>query len=402
MAEAASPSKAPLIALAVAAFGIGTTEFVIMGLLPEVAADLHVGLPAAGLLVSGYALGVAFGGPVLAALLARVPARATLIGLMGLFIAGNLGCAVAPTYMLLMLARIVTALCHAAFFGTGAVVAARLAAPGRSAQAIALMIGGLTIANVVGVPLGTFIGQAAGWRVTFLAVAGIGAVALLAMARLLPQVEVTRDLGAEVRVLKTPPVWLTLAVSTLASASMFGFFTYITPILTTLGGVADGNVGYVLLAAGIGLTAGNYLGARLADWRAGPSLVAVLFGVSAVLLIFASLGRTPWSATVIVTLWGVLAFAVCAITQAMVVEAASAAPNLASTLNISAFNLGNAIGAGLSAAVLSSGLGLSAIPLLAAMVAGLAMATAIISIAVRRNQAGSPSLSRSAIDIGKM
>lgn len=402
MAEAASPSKAPLIALAVAAFGIGTTEFVIMGLLPQVAADLHVGLPAAGLLVSGYALGVAFGGPVLAALLARVPARATLIGLMGLFIAGNLGCAVAPTYMLLMLARIVTALCHAAFFGTGAVVAARLAAPGRSAQAIALMIGGLTIANVVGVPLGTFIGQAAGWRVTFLAVAGIGAVALLAMARLLPQVEVTRDLGAEVRVLKTPPVWLTLAVSTLASTSMFGFFTYITPILTTLGGVADGNVGYVLLAAGIGLTAGNYLGARLADWRAGPSLVAVLFGVSAVLLIFASLGRTPWSATVIVTLWGVLAFAVCAITQAMVVEAASAAPNLASTLNISAFNLGNAIGAGLSAAVLSAGLGLSAIPLLAAMVAGLAMATAIISIAVRRNQAGSPSLSRSAIDIGKM
>jgi DHA1 family inner membrane transport protein len=402
MPEAAAPSKAPLIALAVAAFGIGTTEFVIMGLLPEVAADLRVSLPAAGLLVSGYALGVAFGGPVLAALLARVPARATLIGLMGLFIVGNLGCAAAPTYMLLMLARIVTALCHAAFFGTGAVVATRLAAPGRSAQAIALMIGGLTIANVVGVPFGTFIGQAVGWRVTFLAVAGIGVIAFLGMVRLLPQVEVSRDLSAEIRVLKAPPVWLTLAVSTAASTSMFGFFTYITPILTTLGGVADGNVGYVLLAAGIGLTAGNYLGARLADWRARPSLVAVLFGVVAVLLVFAAFGPTPWSATVIVTLWGVLAFAVCAITQAMVVEAASAAPNLASTLNISAFNLGNAIGAGLSAAALSAGLGLSAIPLLAAGVGGLAVAMAILLIAVGRNQAGSPRLSRSAIDIGKM
>ncbi|MCP3733321.1 MFS transporter [Sphingomonas sp. RP10(2022)] len=382
MADAARPAKAPLVALAVAAFGIGTTEFVIMGMLPEVAADLHVGLPAAGLLVSSYALGVAFGGPVLAALLARVPARATLVGLMALFIAGNLGCAIAPTYTLLMLARIVTALCHAAFFGTGAVVAARLAAPGRSAQAIALMISGLTIANVIGVPLGTFIGQAAGWRATFLAVAGIGVVAFLGMVRLLPPVAVARDLVAEVRVLKAPQVWLTLAISTLASTSMFGFFTYITPILTKLGEVAKGDVGYVLLAVGIGLTAGNYLGARLADWRAGPSLVAILAGVATILLIFAAFGRTPWSATVIVTLWGILAFAVCAITQAMVVEAASAAPNLASTLNISAFNLGNAIGAGASAAALSAGWGLAAIPLVAASVAALAATVAIIAVVV--------------------
>ena len=381
MAEAASPSRAPLIALAVAAFGIGTTEFVIMGLLPEVAADLRVGLPAAGLLVSGYALGVAFGGPVLAALQARVPARATLLGLMGLFIIGNLGCAIATDYTLLMLARMITALCHAAFFGTGAVVAARLAAPGRSAQAIALMISGLTIANVVGVPLGTFIGQAAGWRTTFLAVAGIGVIAFLAMARLLPTVETARDLRAELRVLKAPSVWLTLLVSTLASTSMFGFFTYITPILTTLGGVAAGDVGYVLLAAGVGLTAGNYLGARLADWRARQSLVAVLIAVAVVLVVFAALGRTPWAATATVTLWGILAFAVCAITQAMVVEAASAAPNLASTLNISAFNLGNAIGAGLSAAALSAGLGLSALPPLAAGMAALAAVIAGLSAA---------------------
>lgn len=386
MAEGSHSTTAPLIALAVAAFGIGTTEFVIMGLLPQVAADLRVDLPAAGLLVSGYALGVAFGGPVLAALLARAPARGALIGLMGLFIIGNLGCAIAPNYTLLMLARVVTALCHAAFFGTGAVVAARLAAPGRSAQAIALMISGLTISNVIGVPLGTFIGQALGWRVTFLAVASIGIIALLGMVRLLPQVMVKRDLRAEMRVLAAPAVWLTLVVSTLASTSMFAFFTYITPILTDIGGVAEGKVAYVLLAAGIGLTAGNYLGARLADWRAGPSLVGVLAGVVAILLAFAALGRTPLAATALVTLWGVLAFAVCAITQAMVVEAARTAPSLASTLNISAFNLGNAIGAGLSAAALSAGLGLPTIPVLAAVVAMLAAGAAAICTAVARGR----------------
>lgn len=384
MAEAGLSSKAPLIALAIAAFGIGTTEFVIMGLLPEVAADLGVGLPAAGLLVSGYALGVAFGGPVLAAVLARVPARAALIGLIGLFIAGNVFCAIAPTYTLLMLARILTALCHAAFFGTGAVVATRLAPPGRKAQAIALMISGLTIANVIGVPLGTFIGQAAGWRLTFLTVAGIGLIALLGVVRLLPRIEVKRDLMAEVRVLKAPSVWLTLTVSIIASTSMFGFFTYVTPVLTTLGGVATRNVGYVLLAMGVGLTAGNYLGARLADWRARPSLVAILIGVAVVLLVFAALGRTPWAATAIATLWGILAFAVCAITQAMVVEAASAAPNLASTLNISAFNLGNAIGASISAAALSAGLGLKAIPLLAAAVAIAGAASALSLVCLSR------------------
>ncbi len=386
MGEAAPVSKAPLLALAGAAFGIGTTEFVIMGLLPDIAANLHVGLPAAGLLVSGYALGVAFGGPVLAALMLKVPARATLIGLMGLFVAGNLGCAVAPTHGWLMLARIVTAFSHAAFFGTGAVVAARLAAPGRSAQAIALMISGLTIANIVGVPLGTFIGQSAGWRTTFLAVAGIGILALLGMARILPSIETTRDLGAEIRVLKAPQVWLTLAVSTLAAVSMFSFFTYVAPILTQVAGVAEAHVGFVLLAAGVGLTAGNYLGAWLADWRAGTSLVAVLVGVALTLVVFSALGRTPWAATAIVTLWGVFAFAVCAITQAMAVEAARTAPNLASTLNISAFNFGNAIGAGLSAAALSAGLGLPAVPLLAAGVAALAATTAAISASTARDR----------------
>lgn len=378
MADRTYPAatRAPLIALAIAAFGIGTTEFVILGLLPQVAHDLGVGLPAAGLLVSGYALGVAFGGPILAAAMLRMPARQTILALTALFIVGNLFCALAPTYGMLMAARIVTAFTHAAFFGTGAVVAARLAPPGHSARAIALMISGLTIANVVGVPVGIFIGQLAGWRVTFLAVAAIGLIAFAGLWHLLPPVEIQRNLSKEIRALKSPTVCLTLIVSVLASASMFAFFTYITPILTQVAAVEPDQVSFVLLAIGAGLTLGNYVGATLADWRAGPSLVAMILGVVAVLTVFSEVARTPQSAIPLATLWGVLAFAICAMTQAIVVEAAGSSPNLASTLNISAFNFGNAVGAGLSAAALSYGMGLTNIPLIAA---GVALVAALLA-----------------------
>lgn len=372
--------RAPLFALALAAFGIGTTEFVIMGLLPEVAGDLGVGLPAAGLLVSGYALGVATGGPLLTLLMARVAARPALLGLVGLFILGNLGCALAPNYDLLMLARIVTAFCHAAFFGLGAVIAARLASAGRRAQAIALMVSGLTLANVLGVPLGTFVGQMAGWRVAFFGVALIGAVALATLAFSLPSIAVDRNPRAEIQALKTPEVFTTLAVSVIVSTSMFGFFTYVAPILTELAGVATRHVGPVLLLVGLGLTAGNFLGARLADWYAGPALIGVLVAAAAVLLMLAGVDGAPVLATALLTLWGVFAFAVCAITQAMVVDKAAAAPNLASTLNISAFNLGNAIGAGLSAALLSFGVGLPAVPAVAAVVALLAAGLSLTAL----------------------
>ena len=378
MADRTYPAatRAPLIALAIAAFGIGTTEFVILGLLPQVAHDLGVGLPAAGLLVSGYALGVAFGGPILAAAMLRMPARQTLLALTALFIVGNLTCALAPTYGMLMAARIVTAFTHAAFFGTGAVVASRLAAPGHNARAIALMISGLTIANVVGVPAGTFVGQLAGWRVTFLAVAAIGLIAFAGLWHLLPPVEIQRNLSKEIRALKSPAVYLTLIVSVLASASMFAFFTYITPILTQVAAVEPDQVSLVLLAIGAGLTFGNYVGAKLADWRAGPSLVAMILGVVAVLTMFSAAARTPLSAIPLTTLWGVFAFAICAMTQGIVVEAAGSSPNLSSTLNISAFNLGNAVGAGLSAAALSYGMGLTNIPLIAA---GVALVAALVA-----------------------
>lgn len=378
-------SAKPLAALALAAFGIGTTEFVIMGLLPDVARDLGTTIPAAGLLVSGYALGVAFGGPSLAVALARLPARRALLALMALFVIGNIGCALAPGYSWLMVARIVTAFCHAAFFGIGAVIAAALAPPDRRARAVATMISGLTIAIVLGVPLGTMIGQASGWRTTFLAVATIGLVALAALARWVPEIDgERRDLRVEMRVLARPAVLVTLAISVVASTGMFAFFTYITPILTDIAHVPAARVSWVLLACGIGLTMGNAIGARLADWRALPSLIGILTATGLLLVGMQWTLVTPLSATVSVTAWGIVAFAVCAVLQAEILARSSDAPNLASTLNISAFNLGNAIGAGLGAAAISGDMGLSGIPSLAAGFALLAVGLAIAALRMRR------------------
>lgn len=372
----------PLLALALAAFGIGTTEFVIMGLLPEIARDLGTTIPRAGLLVSGYALGVAAGGPLLAVAMARMPGRRSLLVLMALFVAGNLGCAVAPGYGWLMAARIATAFCHAAFFGIGAVIAAGLAAPDKRAQAMAMMISGLTLANVLGVPLGTFIGQVGGWRTTFYAVAATGALAGLALALWLPRTDGPQaDLRAEVRALLAPGVLLTLAISVVASASMFTFFTFVAPILTEVSGVPAVRVSGVLLACGAGLTLGNVAGAWLADWRPLPSLAGIFAATGAVLFSMRWTLGTPAAATALVFVWGAFAFAACTLLQAEVVARAGRGANLASTLNISAFNLGNAIGATFGATALASGLGLADMPLLAS---GIMLAALMLALLANR------------------
>lgn len=266
-----------------------------------------------------------------------------------------------------------------AAFGIGAVIAAAPAPPDRRARAVATMISGLTIANVLGVPLGTMIGQASGWRTTFLAVATIGLVALAALIRWVPQVDgEQRNLRTEMGVLARPGVLLTLVISVVASTSMFAFFTYIAPILTDVAHVPAAQVSWVLLACGVGLTIGNMVGARLADWRALPSLAGILTATGLLLFGMRWTLATPLSATVSVAVWGVVAFAVCAVLQAEILARSSDAPNLASTLNISAFNLGNAIGAGLGAAAISGGLGLRGIPSLAA---GFALAAVGLTMA---------------------
>src|ERR1700736_3968971 len=300
-----SPRRA-LLALAMASFGIGTTEFVIMGLLPDVAHDLSATIPQAGLLVSGYALGVAFGAPILALATARLDRRRALLLLIAIFIVGNVLCALAPSYALLMGARIVTAFCHGAFFGLGAVMAAEVVPPQKKAQAIALMFTGLTLANVLGVPFGTALGQTLGWRATFWAVVGIGIIAAAALYAWLPRGMTAKGAGLmqEARSLGQTQVLLAMLISVLASASLFSVFTYITPILEQVTRDTPHQVTWVLLLFGVGLTLGNILGGRLGDWRLMPSVIAIFVLLVAVLGVLTVTSHTPWLMATTIFVWG--------------------------------------------------------------------------------------------------
>lgn len=366
-----------LLALAVAAFGIGTTEFVIMGLLPDVARDLAVSIPQAGLLITGYALGVVFGAPILAIASANMPRKATLLGMTAMFILGNVLCALAPTYTSLMAARVITALCHGAFFGIGSVVAAGLVAPNKRAQAIALMFTGLTLANVLGVPLGTALGQYTGWRSTFWAVSVIGVLAFLAQLVWLPKTIAMEksNLVREFRVLGKTNVLLALGMSVLASTSLFSVFTYIAPILQDVTGVSPHGVTLMLLLFGLGLTAGSIIGGRLADSRLLPALVGMSIAVVILAAAFTQTSHSLIPAAITLLLWGLAAFALCPILQLLIIDQAHEAPNLGSTLNQSAFNLGNAAGAWLGGLVVASGTDLSNLPW-----AGAAISTVLVLV----------------------
>ncbi|MCS3468046.1 DHA1 family inner membrane transport protein [Pseudomonas sp. JUb42] len=378
-----------LFALAVAAFGIGTTEFVIMGLLPDVANDLHVSIPSAGLLITGYALGVVFGAPILAIATANMPRRATLLGMTLTFVLGNALCALAPNYTALMSARVITALCHGAFFGIGSVVAAGLVAPNKRAQAIALMFTGLTLANVLGVPLGTALGQFAGWRSTFWAVTVIGLIAVVAQVAWLPkEIPLQRtNLAAELRVLGKTNVLLAMAMSVMASASLFSVFTYIAPILQDITGVSPHGVTIMLLIFGVGLTVGSILGGKLADSRLLPSLVGMALATVLIVAAFSQTSRSLIPAAITLFVWGVTAFALCPILQLMIIDQAHEAPNMGSTLNQSAFNLGNATGAWIGGLVVGSGVQLTELPWTGAALAMLTLLTALFYIYLQRRHA---------------
>ncbi|QPF76367.1 MFS transporter [Roseateles sp. DAIF2] len=387
----------PIIALALAAFAIGTTEFVIMGILPEVARDLGVDLPAAGLLVSGYALGVALGAPLVALATARWPRKTTLLVLMGLFIAGNLLSALAPGYGLLMAGRVLASLAHGSFFGIGAVVASGLVAPTRRAAAVALMFTGLTLANVLGVPLGTWIGQGWGWRATFWTVSVLGVLALVAVAALVPRAgrAAAGEGGAsEWRVLRDRQVLAALGLTVLGFGGIFTAFTYIAPLLREQTGLAPGAVTGVLCLFGLGLTLGNVLGGRLADrWPRG-SMLGILAALAAVEALLALTATRPLPAIATVFAWGIAAFATVPGLQMRVLERAGAAPTLASTLNIGAFNLGNAGGAWLGGALLAADWSLRSLPLAAAALALLALALAAVG-------GSSPATSSSSLQLVK-
>jgi DHA1 family inner membrane transport protein len=360
----------PILALALAAFAIGTTEFVIMGLLPEVAADLGVSISRAGLLVTGYALGVACGAPLVAAVTARWPPRATLLALMATFIAGNVVSASAPTFALLMIGRVGASFAHGSFFGRGAVVASNLVEPARRAGAVALMFTGLTVANVLGVPLGTWVGHQWGWRATFWGVALSGTGAFVAVAALIPA-----TLGGERvsrgawRVVRDPRVASALLLTTLGFGGVFVAFTFITPILVEVRGLSPQAVTAELFLFGAGITVGNVLGGRLADRYPGRSMVAILAALCAIQLVLAAVLRLPVLSELALVAWGTIAFATVPGLQLGVVEAARAAPTIASTLNIAAFNLGNAGGALLGAKLLDAGAALRVLPVVGSAIA---------------------------------
>jgi DHA1 family inner membrane transport protein len=358
-----------LLALSAASFGIGTTEFVIMGLLPDVARDLSVSIPKAGLLVTGYALGVVFGGPLLAVATAKADRRKALLMLIGIFILGNALCAVAPSYGLLMAARVVTAICHATFFGLGAIVAAGIVPPNMRARALAMLFAGLTIANVLGVPFGTALGQELGWRATFWAVLAIGLVAALALWLWLPK-KIPAESGglmAEARTLKRPGVWLAMSISTMSSVALFSVFTYIAPILEEVTHVSPHGVTMILLLFGAGLTLGNAIGGRLGDWKLIPTIIIGTVALIAIQVVFRFTSTATIPAAVTVFGWGFLVFVIIPSIQMQVLHAASGAPALASTLNQSAFNLGNAAGAWVGGIAIESGVGYTELPLIGAL-----------------------------------
>jgi DHA1 family inner membrane transport protein len=380
---------AALLALAISAFGIGTTEFVIMGLLPDVATDFGVSIPSAGLLITGYALGVVVGAPLLTALGSRIPRKTVLVALMGLFIAGNLISALAPTYALLMTGRIVAALSHGAFFGVGSVVAASLVPAGKQARAIAMMFTGLTVANVLGVPGGTALGQQFGWRSTFWAVTALGVVGLVGILTLVPRQAVTDNGGlrSELAVFRDPQVWLALAMTALGFAGVFASFTYIAPMMTEVAGFSSGAVTWLLVLFGGGLVVGNILGGKAADRSLMPSLYVILALLSGVLLVFVVTAHAQLPAAITIAMFGVAGFATVAPLQKRMMDKAPGAPALASAANIAAFNLGNAAGAWLGGLSIEHGLGYTAPNWIGAGLAASGLAVAVTSGLLDRRRA---------------
>ncbi|MFD8976947.1 MFS transporter [Streptomyces sp. NPDC059593] len=375
-----------LLALAVGAFGIGTTEFVIMGLLPEIAADYGVSIPAAGLLVTGYALGVVVGAPLLTVFGAKVSRKRMLMLLMGLFVLGNLLSALAPNLGVMLTGRVVASLAHGSFFGIGSVVAAELVAPEKKAGAIATMFTGLTVANIVGVPLGTFIGQALGWRTTFAIVAALGVVGLLGIAKLVPAMP--RPEGArlrgELKAFNNPQVLLAMAMTVLGFGGVFAAITYIAPMMTHVAGYADGSVTWLLVLFGIGMFLGNLLGGRFADRALMPMLYVALGGLAVVLALFTVTAHNKVLAAITILLVGALGFATVPPLQKRVLDQAHGAPTLASAVNIGAFNLGNALAAWLGGLVIAAGLGYTAPNWVGAALAAAALGLALWSAALER------------------
>ncbi|WP_337137256.1 MFS transporter [Morganella morganii] len=346
-----------LLSLSVGAFAIGATEFSPMGMLPEIAGSLAVSIPAAGMLVVVYALGVMLGAPVMTLLLIRRSPKAALIFLMSIFTAGNVLSALAPDYNTLLFARFITSLNHGAFFGIGAMVATRVVAKGKEAGAIAGMFMGLTIANIGGVPAITKLSQMLGWRESFFVVSLLGLLTMAALLRSLPRNMQGQELNLrrELQVLTRPAVLLAMLCTVLGASAMFTFYTYIAPALTFISSVPETQISIMLVLVGLGFTLGNYLGGVWANRSVSRTLYGLFALLALTMVLFPLMARDTVTAGIMLVIWGAASFGIVPPLQVKVMQVASEAQALASSVNIGAFNLGNAVGAALGASVLANG-----------------------------------------------
>ncbi len=376
----------PLLALAIGAFAIGTTEFSPMGLLPNIAHDLGVSIPRAGLLITGYAMGVMLGAPIMTLYFGHFSRRKALILLMSLFTLGNLLAAIAPNYWSLMIARLITSLNHGAFFGIGSVVAASVVPVHKQASAVAAMFMGLTLANIGGVPLATWLGQNIGWRLSFLAIATLGLVTMWSLYQALPKAAPAQrpDVKAECKVLIQPSVLMALLTTVLGASAMFTLYTYIAPALTHFNQASPTFITLMLVLIGVGFSIGNHLSGKLADLALNKTLIGFFSLLVIVMLCFPWLAQTQLGAAFGLTIWGVAAFGLVPPVQMRVMKMAHAAPGLASSINVGAFNLGNAIGAAVGGLVLSLDLGYVAVCFAGAGLAGLGLV--LILLQIQRNK----------------
>ncbi|WP_138753945.1 MFS transporter [Paenibacillus sinopodophylli] len=371
---AKEPFPVSILSLTVGAFAIGMTEFVIMGLLPNVAQDLGVSISSAGQLITMYALGVAVGAPILTILTHRIPQKKLLLLLMVLFIIGNAISVIAPSYAVLMGARMLTALTHGTFFGVGAVIASNLVRPDKRAGAVSIMMAGLTIANIIGVPLGTFIGQHMGWRASFGAIAIMGVLALIGILLFIPKLKPEQPVSIvkQISALASPKLMLFLLIGALGNAGLFAVFTYIAPLLVQVSGFAEHSVTWILVLFGIGVTIGNIVGGKLADWKLLPAILGLYLAICIILAILTFTIYSPVAAVITIFFWGAASFAVMPGLQVRIMSLAQAAPALASTSSHSAGNLGNAAGAFIGGLVITH-LSITALPWVGALLVGAAL-----------------------------
>ncbi|MEK5754882.1 MFS transporter [Acinetobacter variabilis] len=378
----------PLLALAVGAFAIGTTEFSPMGFLPEIARDLEISIPRAGMLISAYALGVMLGAPLMTLWLSRYSKRKSLILLMAIFTIGNILATLTPNYLGLMGARIITSLNHGAFFGIGSVVAASVVPKDKQASAVAMMFMGLTIANIGGVPLATWIGQHIGWRMAFLGISLFGLLTMFSLWKALPEGQSSQkpDVRQELQVLTRLPVVLALLTTVMSAGAMFALYTYIAPSLQSFTQASPALITLMLVLIGVGFSIGNHLGGKFADLSLNKTLIGFLILLMLMMLLFPILASTALGAGLALIIWGAAAFAVVPPLQMRVMSVAYDAPGLASSVNIGAFNLGNALGAIAGASVLNLGLSYSAVSFTGAGLSAVALLLVVIQMKLAPQQ----------------